>query len=390
MCEMRILLLGSYYSSNLGDGAICECVAARLKRHFPAADIAIGDLLGRQRFCTDETFEIEQLKTLSRKTQLRKLAYFALRWDKQLQHEEWRLNAAAKKLDELCSAPTDLAVFAGGQMFMDAYALFLEHCVRCFSVRKVPVLFNACGVGPAYSESIRKRLESALQDPVVRLVSTRDDARLIEERYSPAQQTKVTFDPALWCAEVYGVERKKGADTIGLGVMFTRSLPVSKLTGFWTQMIRTLERRGVKWKIFVNGDPGDVCLARNILSRIPELVGREEQCLAPVPATPRELVEVISGFSGLISFRLHSHIIAASLGIPTAAVVWDEKLNFFFEKIGCPERCCSMRESPEKILQTLERAAQTGYHTQLITEQKQYADTLLRDAVRQEMKRMSL
>ena len=40
---MRILVLGSYYSSNLGDGVICECVAGQLKKVFPTAEIVIKE-----------------------------------------------------------------------------------------------------------------------------------------------------------------------------------------------------------------------------------------------------------------------------------------------------------------------------------------------------------
>lgn len=388
--DVKILVLGSYYSPNLGDGVLCECVASRLAAHFPTAEIVVGDVLGRQCFRDGERFQLGQLKDLRRRVWLREWVYRLLRWDKQLEHEEYRLRAMAQGLDQVCAIPADLVVFAGGQMFMDAYALPLERCVQTFSQRQVPMIFNACGVGPAYSESIRHRLKAALEDPWVRLVSTRDDAQLMDRRYFQDRRTVVTCDPALWCAEVYGIQRDEQADTIGLGIMFARSVSTERLIRFWVRLIRALECRGIKWKVFVNGDPGDVCLARHILSRIPELSGREEACLAPVPARPRELVETISHFRSLISFRLHSHIIAASLGIPTAAVVWDSKLNFFFEKIGCPERCCPMQESPDGILRTLAQAELEGYSTPRLMEQKQFADILLREAVEREAKRMSL
>ena len=378
---MKILVLGSYYSPNLGDGVICECVADRLRVHLPDAEITIGDVLGRTDWCDPEQVQIKQLRDIRRHVQWRRWAYKLLHWDKQLQHEEYRLSKIKQRLDQLGSAPVDLVVFAGGQMFMDDYALMLEHCVKLFSQRKIPMIFNACGTGPAYSENVRLKLKNALENPWVKLVSSRDDVQLVDERYFQEQRTVKTFDPALWCAEVYGIERNPNADTVGLGVMFARSVAPDRMIRFWICMIRHLEQRNIKWKIFTNGDPGDYCMADEILSRMPEFAGRKAQYIVMMPARPCELVKTLSQFKSLISFRLHSHIIAASLGIPTVAMVWDNKLKFFFEQIGQPERCCTVLQSPMEIVRILEKAESEGYDARRLMKQKQYADELLRDSI---------
>ena len=87
---MKILVLGVYYSANLGDGVLCECTAARLKEHFPDAEIVIKDILDRSEF---RVLEVSVYPELRRRTQKEKLRRMAARigWDKVLVHEEYRL-----------------------------------------------------------------------------------------------------------------------------------------------------------------------------------------------------------------------------------------------------------------------------------------------------------
>lgn len=95
------------------------------------------------------------------------------------------------------------------------------------------------------------------------------------------------------------------------------------------------------------------------------------------------LVKTISRFQSIISFRLHSHIIAASLGIPSVAVVWDDKVRGFFGKIGHPERCCTLLDGPEKILNKLEKARQQGVDCKLIAEQSRSSAKWLKKAIKE-------
>ena len=47
---MKLLVLGWYYSSNLGDAVICDCVADMLRSHYPQAQICIRDIVGHSAF----------------------------------------------------------------------------------------------------------------------------------------------------------------------------------------------------------------------------------------------------------------------------------------------------------------------------------------------------
>ncbi|HFI0063786.1 TPA: hypothetical protein ACGORR_002024, partial [Streptococcus suis] len=53
----------------------------------------------------------------------------------------------------------------------------------------------------------------------------------------------------------------------------------------------------------------------------------------------QELVQTISKFNRIISFRLHSHIISRALSIPSIALIWDNKVEEFFDFIGMKGNC---------------------------------------------------
>ncbi|MGN0357058.1 MAG: polysaccharide pyruvyl transferase family protein [Blautia sp.] len=383
---MRILVLGVYYSANLGDGVLCECTAARLKKHFPDAEIVIKDIMDRSEFKVLEAAAYSELKRRTQKGKLRRMATW-IGWDKILVHEKYRLNQCLPHIEDVCEEEYDIAVVAGGQLFMDRYFLFLDAYICRLSKKGIPVYLNACGTGPAYSKIIRRSFADTLTNPFVRLISCRDDAALVQRLYTNGnKKAEETFDSALWCADVYGIEKDKNADVTGLGMMYTNSIDSDKAAGFWVRLIRQFEKEGRAWKIFVNGSQDDMTFVRYVLSQLPEFGGPLEQYCMPAPKYPQELVSLIGGFKSIISFRLHSHIIAAALDVPSIALVWDQKLRFYFEKIGHGERCLTIKQNPKEILFRLERAEKEGYDRSLIEEQKLYADNLLYRAIYKDIK----
>lgn len=383
---MKILIVGLYFSNNLGDAVICDCAAARLRTFFPDAEIDIRDYVNRETFAVPQETTMHSLHHRRKRVLLRQMVTQYTPWDKQLRHEEWNLKQGNQSyINQVCQTDYDAVVFGGGQVFMDYLSLFAEAFVQRFAKKGTPMFFNACGTGPAFSPKIRLRLSSALMDSNVKLVSSRDDVALINRRYmKQGKQAVVTYDPALWCSEVYGVRKNPDANIVGLGMMYTNSVSPQRVARFWVRLIREMERRKMPWKIFVNGSGSDITFAQYVHSLIPELGRTFEECFVPAPTRPEELVNIIAGFKSMISFRLHSHIIAASLDVPSVAMVWDSKLNFFFDKIGHSERCCTVQVKPDIILDKLKQAELEGYDRCLLQQQKQYADQLLYKAIAKE------
>lgn len=371
---MNILILGWYYSSNLGDAVICDCVATQLREDYPGAHVVIRDLCGRTGFPERQPVTLEELIRQRKRHRLR-ITATKLGWDKQLFHETWCIRQDAHRIRGITDGDWDLAVFAGGQIFMDDLILYARSAVQTLDRRGIPVIFNGCGTGPSYSKSLRCMLSETLHSPNVKGVTCRDGAQLLD-RWCGGKIAQPTDDPALWADHVYGVTKAADANIVGLGVMFPRSLNPERVVSFWRRTIRALEEAEIPWKIFTNGSEGDMTFARKILE------GREDH-LCPPPETPEALVKQIAAFRSLISFRLHSHIIAASLGIPTVAITWDQKVPRFFEKLGYPQRCLNIKAKPRQVLACLADAEKTGVDRKTVEARRENARKLLTSLIRE-------
>ena len=158
---MKIAVIGVYYSENLGDGVICDCVAYWLKQAFPEADIHIIDIEGKTDFLLQQSVTIKLLQ----------YRHYKLKWDEFLTKTGikdriyyWnKLDVDTRRdfYEKIGKGNFDAAVFAGGQLFMDWLSLDICEFLKQFEKRNVPVYFNACGVGFAISENIRRRQRSA-------------------------------------------------------------------------------------------------------------------------------------------------------------------------------------------------------------------------------------
>lgn len=378
---MKILVLGAYNSPNLGDPVICDCVADTLRRHYPEAEICCRDLLDRQ---PPQPGQDTPLRA-GQKTHLRrKLRFWVTKhtsFDASLRRELRRVQYHGAYLNDLCGQSWDLAVVAGGQLFMDSYALFVEAVIRRLTNQGVPVICNAVGIGPSCSESVCARLGAALKHPLVTHISCRDDAALAETRYHPGKPIHSTTDPALYADRTYGVRRDPESQTVGLGVLFPGFTPARETLRFWQDVIRALEARQIPWQMFTNGDPLDLSYVRAILASMPELQGGEEAVIRPCDTKPGDLVRTLAGYGSIIAARLHSNIIAVSLNIPAVGVVWDQKLPAFYAKLGCAERCCGVETSAEAVVDNLLNAQRQGYDRSRVENQRQAAETMLLHAV---------
>lgn len=375
---MKIAVIGLYFATNLGDAVICDSVAYLLKERFPEAEVEVIDIEGKTAF--------PGVYRVSRRTMIkRKMRLDWEYWQTRHHIKDWvyyfnEVDVATRQefYDGLGEQRYDVVVFAGGQLFMDWLSVDVCEILKRFEKKNIPVIFNACGTGLAISDKIKELLSDHLQADNVKLVSSRDDVALINQRYLTGEKkAQTTYDPALWTSEVYQVKAEKNK-VLGLGVMYSTHASYGKLVKFWVKLIKELDKRNIKWKMFCNGAGEDYdfgCYVLEKLKRDP----KEYLCERPV--TPEELVTQIAQFDSLISFRLHSHIIASSLDIPGVAVVWDEKLRFFYRHLGHEERCKTVKDSPIEVLAALEKAKQEGYDREKIQKQKNYAKNLLLDKV---------
>lgn len=382
---MKIAVIGLYYATNLGDAVICDCVAQWFYDAYPDAQVDVIDITGN--ICFEEESPVS-LRTLRRRQWNLNKDYWLTRhrfedkvyfWsNKNMEHRKDFYGLVADRR-------YDIAVFAGGQLFMDWLSLYICEFVNQFQRVGTPVYFNACGVGISVSPKIKEELGKCLNMDIVKFISSRDDVEKIKERYLKENKAALpTYDPALWTKETYGIKTNEndGIKTIGLGVMYCSHISAKKLIRFWCSVIKELERRQIPWKMFCNGAMDDYNLCCYILER---LHLEQEKYLCPCAKRPKQLAEQIAGFKGLISFRLHSHIIAASYEIPAVALVWDDKLRFFYRHLGHEERCMTVKDSAFDVVSGLEKALEEGYDKFLLEQQKNYAKDLLFHAVQKDI-----
>ncbi|WP_172635009.1 polysaccharide pyruvyl transferase family protein [Amphibacillus xylanus] len=102
--------------------------------------------------------------------------------------------------------------------------------------------------------------------------------------------------------------------------------------------------------------------------------------IVQAPKRPKELVDIISSFRGIISFRLHSHIVACSLGVPGVSIMWDKKVKYFYENIQKPERVFELHSDSAKVITELIDAINNSYDEGIIREQKDFLKKLIVDS----------
>lgn len=381
---MKILIIGERYSANLGDPIICETVKKQILEAFPDAEIEFADISGRVGYIEGKNLPTS-LSQGKKSILKRKISLGLTKLG--LDTEYIKFKKAHKDLEvyisSKCEQEYDLAIFAGGQLFKDTFVFPIASFVNNLNSKARPIIFNACGVGDIASRKMVKVLSKALSNPSVKLITTRDDLETINNKLladSPIDALK-TSDPALWTREVYNV-KKKNSEIVGLGPMFAYNMSYNALINFWVNIIESLNSKNIKWKLFSNGTARDQELASRILTTMNYTYEEKQLLLEERPTRPIDLVKIIAGFDSIISFRLHSHIVAYSLDIPGVAIVWDEKLRYFYGSLNLDSRCKTIEDKAEIIIQELEKAKANPYDDKLRQKQKSESNELLINSIK--------
>jgi len=368
----KISLLGLYYDSNYGDAVICECtkyiVECLLQTQRESADIEIVDMAARSRF--DHSAELgERNKPIC--SVFRRVLTPVFEVVPFYSHVKYRLKKdkdIQRWLEKkLCGS--DLIIFAGGSVikFKQQNIYLLVNSVISVACKlNIPVIFHAAGVEGYSSIDPRCRLlRSAITRPVVKSITVRDDYNVLDNSYLsevPRITRAPTVDSAVWASEAFGICADECATTIGIGVIRAEIFEEYgyKVTGLevmemYCHLVDELRKKDLECVLFTNGSKQDNESMFKIKTKIKDIE-------AIYPRTPRELVQIISTFRGVVSGRLHANIIAFSLDIPSVGLVWNDKLHQWGDKIGYPERFVAPDKfSPQLIVESLCKAIADGY-----------------------------
>lgn len=268
----------------------------------------------------------------------------------------------------------DMIIFVGGGIIKYKYEMFYDYVAKILTYAEensIPVFMNGVGV-EGYDSSDERccTLKNALNLNCVKEITVRDDLDTLQNKYMQNKSVilKSVYDPAVWVPQVYQKERLADSDIIGLGIIrhkifYDNGIPAidkSYLLEFWKGIIELLEQENFKWKIFTNGLKSDEDFADEVLEYAGFAENKDKYKIARM-LEPNELVDTIAGFKAIIACRLHANIIAYALGVPSVALAWNDKLIFFGEKTGYPERYITSDKIDVKLVwNRLKQAMQEG------------------------------
>ncbi len=381
----KILLCGMKYDKNFGDPIINECCKSIIEDILDSNNITEYkieeiDLCGRSDFNTLEylnrniIFYIKKIifKVISKinntllKGKCSKIYNFLdmVKWyfteEYTILHKNYK-----NKIEE-----ADVIIFVGGGMIKYKYQNcyhYINFVSKIANNKNIPICLNAVGVEGYDEKNIKCRmLKKALNRKCVKMITIRDDIEKLN-KYIVCKDiiTKKVSDPAVYTNRTYNIEKNKNSEIIGLGVCRSNlfidndiNYNEENLLNLWKNIIDTLDRNKIKWKIYTNGLEDDNKFAIKLINKL-----KLDEHNLVIPNSPEELVKIVSNFKAIIATRLHSCIVAYSLNIPAVGLVWNRKLKMFGESIGYEERFIEVENFNDKfIVEILKKALQEEYN----------------------------
>lgn len=347
MKKTRVLLLTNRDSDNVGDQII------------EASDISLLKTVAANLDIDADSFEIS-----SRAAGIISKKYMKTGDD--------TLLASARK----AISKADVLIFGGAPLFNYKYQSFYRRTIRTVELAQeygVPTIFSSIGVEPYKAEDSRSQaLKSALSLPVVRQITTRDDLSSVD-KYAAGTNiaTALVADPAVIADRVFedidNVKRASGSAakaTIGLvvtraGIFADNDIEFSERDQqiFWLQVIRLLEARGYRYRLFTTGHFTDEIFLDSLVRQHGVTPKNVTFCIN----SPDELIQELRLCDGVVAYRLHASITSFALGIPSVGLSWNFKVPEFYRGIGYAERAIAPDDwEPEHVVSVLESSLSNG------------------------------
>lgn len=333
---MNILLIGEYFSSNLGDPLLCSTVEKIIYAYFPNAQITPLDLTGfinsTDFYPLEYSFLEKNFLKLSNK--LNRFFLLSKTYKKYKDSEDRYLRTLFHLKFLLEENNFELVVFAGGSLFMDYFIPLIFIITRILKRKKIKVIFHACGTS-RMDKHDEKLLKHILNDKNVVSISVRDSYDFINGLLKHKSKLIDTYDTALNSSSFFKSNSTKSYD-FGIGIFGNEDFFL-----FQKELVAQFLNSTYNWKIFTNGCKNDYKTAIKILSELGIKAADHHKFLLPRPTSPEQLINDINSFNKIISFRMHSLIIACSYGVPLIGINWDKKIIEYMTKMELSDFCYS-------------------------------------------------
>lgn len=356
----KIYFAGLLSEKNLGDIVIIESTEGLYKEALPQQHNVLFERLNLQ--FSNLSFITKVVRKLIRI--LFKIA--------KVDATHYELNLLKKHYKKQLS-DADLIILVGGGLIKYKYQgffLFLTALIDVAEEKNIPLIINAAGVEGYDAEDARcQLLKKSLNRSIVKSITTRDDIETLDKKYieiGSAIHTAKVADPAVYCDEIYQVNKKQ-SDVYGIGLVRggifldnERNLTPNEIADFYAALIPEMERRDLKYQLFTNGALAD----SELVPEIEEKLGNRKLNVIE-PNDDKVLVETIAEFTTVIAARLHANIISYALNVPSIGLVWNDKLTLFGKDIGYPERFFEYSDfDAKKIVDAAVLANEQGYDQQ--------------------------
>lgn len=361
----KVALLGLHLDDNYGDPCIAETVKYIYSKLIPTeTDWLCIDL---RKFCTlDNKHNISDFHYKI----IKKISNYATR-----KNRGWLGECVIKYLARIFYRQLDgvnLGILAGGGTIhyrVHDYWIGISAFIKACDRRNIPVIINGVGVEDYDEHNPKCRVFSKyLQWKNVKAAITRDDLDGLKS-YFGQRNIYVTkaIDPVIFGADAFNMEPSHNREKFGIGIIRTNIFDDYKTSGdietvvnYICGLTRELEKRGYKYDFISNGASCD----DSMIPLIEKQLGRT--ITVRKPKSSSELVKMISTYKGLFTTRMHTGIIAYSLGIPVVGLIWLEKIYYWGQNIKSEKFFMWPKElSPEKSINLMEEALEQGYDENL-------------------------
>lgn len=366
--QRNLVLAGLIFDANLGDQAIYQSartmINSVMSRNNVDYEIKAIDLYGRNK---PDIFE--------KKSVLQRIIAKVKRKIFHINQEAELFRQIVEICEENFDSNTAGVIFVGGGLLKYSHQIISEPMqiiLQYAKDRNIPVMLSAVGVeGYDKNDSSCTALVDAINTENIKIVTTRDDIKLLREKWIKRDEilTNRVADPACALARYFPcplVEKREKIIGLGIGradLFEDYGLSFSPLQAkeLWIGIYKKLSERGYRCVLFTNGLHSDYEFALEILKAIHKEGYPEAVCLEE-PRTIEQLIGNIGSFKGMIVTRLHASIIGFSYDVPNIGLVWNEKQHMFGESIGYPERFIYPDAFDEDVIaDALERAISEGY-----------------------------
>jgi len=286
-------------------------------------------------------------------------------WNNARNYKKRHLDYLETKLKDV-----DLIIVAGGGLleyssneYQDNLNLITEYGQKY----NIPVIFNAIGRAGEFNPNDYRCsvLKNTFQRDCVKYVSARDSRENVQECVGDRFNVKLLADAAFCSEDAYDIHwSAQNSKKIGIGIIrgtALQSYNVSFTTDDWVNLFADiaaeLKKRGYDFQFFTNGLRSDYKIGLKLIEKL----GLDKSYLVDRPVEAKVLYKTISRYRGLITCRMHSSIVAFSMGIPSVILSWNKKVNKYMEICGYPDRAINIENFNAKyIVDQLELSLKDG------------------------------